>query len=73
MFKQEDLTQQLGDGFTNKVIERIHNFAFMTPGIIQQLAHDALNEEWGADLYALEKYLAVHIPWSIEQGKCIYT
>lgn len=28
---------------------------------------EALSEEWGRDLYVLEKYLAVHIAWSVEQ------
>lgn len=69
MFEQEALLGQLGDGLTNKVVERLHGFAYITPGIVQQLAREALNEEWGRNNYALEKYLAVHIPWSIEQGK----
>ncbi|WP_082674472.1 DUF3825 domain-containing protein [Thiohalocapsa sp. ML1] len=29
----------------------------------------SLSEEWGTNNYVLEKYLAVHIPWAIEQGK----
>lgn len=69
MFEQSELIQQLGDGFTNKVVDRLHQFVYMTPVVVQQLAQDALNEEWGVNFYALEKYLAVHIPWSIEQGR----
>ncbi len=69
MFEQETLISQLGDGLTNRVIERLHQFAFMTPAVIEKLANDALTEEWGNNRFALEKYLAVHIPWSIEQSK----
>ncbi|NTV67043.1 MAG: DUF3825 domain-containing protein [Chlorobaculum sp.] len=69
MFAQEELLAQLGDGYTNKVVERLRNFAYLPTGIVHQLAKDALTEEWGINEYALEKYLAVHIPWSIEQGK----
>jgi len=71
MFEQTDLLAQLGEGLTNKVVERLHNFAYVPAGIVEQLAQDALNEEWGSNCYALEKYLAVHISWAIEQ--CAYT
>ena len=73
MFKQDQLLEQLGDGATNRVVERLHRFAYMTPNVVHQLAQDALNEEWGNNLYVLEKYLAVHVPWSIEQNKYTYS
>src|SRR6266496_1713995 len=69
MFEKEDLLEQLGDGYTNRVVERIRRFAFFPYTVLQSLARDALNEEWGNNLFVLEKYLAVHIPWSIEQGR----
>ena len=63
------MLEQLGDGYTNRVVERIRRFAFFPYSVLQSLARDALNEEWGKNLFVLEKYLAVHIPWSIEQGR----
>ncbi len=69
MFEQETLVGQLGNGLTNRVVERLHQFAYIPPNLLEQLASDALNEEWGNNFYALEKYLAVHIAWAIEQGK----
>jgi hypothetical protein len=69
MFEQQTLIEKMGEGLTNEVVKRFHAFAYMKPGIVQKLAKEALNEEWGNNLFALDKYLAVHIPWSIEQGK----
>jgi len=36
---------------------------------LENLARAALSENWGNDLYVLEKYLAVHVAWSIEQDR----
>lgn len=33
------------------------------------LSRTALSENWGNDNYVLEKYLAVHVAWSIEQDR----
>jgi hypothetical protein len=69
MFEQEELIEQLGSSYTRKVVERFHRFAFVPLHIIDQLAGDALHEEWGQNNFVLKKYLAVHVPWSIEQGR----
>lgn len=73
MTEKETLLAQLGDAYTNKVVDRIHRFAYFPPKILQGLAHEALNEEWGAELFALRKYLAVHIPWSIAEGRYTFS
>lgn len=69
MFEQRELLGQLGDNKTNLVVDRINSFASIPNGILNSLAQDALKEEWGHNLYVLKKYLAVHIAWSIEQGR----
>jgi hypothetical protein len=69
MIEKEELLEQLGDGYTNKVVDRLHSFAYIPPHLLASLAKEALNEEWGRNNYALEKYLAIHIPWAIEQGR----
>ena len=68
MVTQSDLLSQLGNPATPKTVERLNRFAYLPVSIIDRLAHDALTEEWGADYFALKKYLAVHVGWSIEQG-----
>ena len=68
MTTKEELLEQLGSGYTNKVVNRLHQLIHIRDGFLQKLAKDALTEDWGADNFALEKYLAVQIPWSIEQG-----
>ncbi|NOT62697.1 MAG: DUF3825 domain-containing protein [Acidobacteria bacterium] len=73
MFEQEKLLEQLGDPYTSKVVERLHRFAYIPPVIIESLAREALNEHWGRDNYALMKYLAVHIAWSIENGRYTFS
>lgn len=69
MFEQEQLLEQLGERYTNRVVDRLHRFAYMPPAILESLARDALNEHWGNRNFVLSKYLAVHIAWSIEQGR----
>jgi hypothetical protein len=69
MVTKEELLEQLGSPLTNRVVDRLHRLIFIPPEVLGQLAREALNEEWGNDNYALEKYLAVQIPWSIEQGQ----
>src|SRR5262245_52776821 len=68
MVSQSELLSQLGNPATPKTVDRLHRFAYLPVSIIERLAHDALTEEWGADFFALKKYLAVHVGWSIEQG-----
>lgn len=75
MFEHGQLLQQLGDPDTNEPVERFRKFAFYRPEILESIAGSdkskgaALSEVWGASNYVLKKYLAVHIAWSIEQGK----
>lgn len=73
MFEQETLLQQLGNPNTTKVVERLRNFAYMRPAVLENLSRQAFTENWGPREFALEKYLAVHIPWSIEQGRYTYS
>ncbi|MBI3005300.1 MAG: DUF3825 domain-containing protein [Ignavibacteriales bacterium] len=69
MFEQQELLEQLGSPYTNRVVDRLHRFAVIPPQILTSLATQALTEHWGNDNYVLEKYLSVHIPWSIEQNR----
>ncbi len=69
MVDRDELLEQLGDPLTNKVVERLHRFAVIPPKILDSLAAEALNEHWGERHFVLEKYLAVHIAWSIEQAR----
>lgn len=68
MFDKDEMLDQLGSPKTNHVVDRIRGFAHLPEPLLQNLAGEALNERWGANLFVLEKYLAVHVPWSIEQG-----
>lgn len=68
-FQRDELLTALGDPYTNEVVARLRRFAHIPQGIFTTLSRDALSENWGADNYALEKYLAVHLAWSIEQQK----
>lgn len=69
MFEQAELLQSLGDPYTNKVVERLHRFAYMPNTLIEEIAEEALTQNWGNNCFALKKYLAVNIAWSIEQGR----
>ena len=69
MFEQAQLLEQLGPSATQRVVERLHHFAIIPDGRLEQLATDALSENWGQNRFVLEKYLAVHVAWSIEQGR----
>ncbi|MEW5823475.1 MAG: DUF3825 domain-containing protein [Pseudomonadota bacterium] len=68
-FQREDLLAALGEPFTNEVVARLRRLAHIPQGIFTELSEAALSENWGTDNYVLEKYLAVHIAWSIEQGR----
>lgn len=67
MVTKDRLLKILDTPFTNRVVSRLHNLMFVPSEVLEELAKIALKEEWGKDLYALEKYLAVQIAWSIEQ------
>lgn len=68
MFNQEELLAALGDPYTNQVVPRFHRFAFISDSLLHLLEKQALSEVWGPKNYVLEKYLAVQVPWGIEQG-----
>lgn len=67
-FERDELLNALGDAYTNRLVERLHRFCFIPHAVLEKLSREALSEEWGRSLYVLEKYLAVHIAWSVEQG-----
>ncbi len=69
MFDQAKLVEQLGSSYTNRVVDRFRGFAYISPSSIEKLQNEVLNEEWGKGSFVLEKYLAIHVAWSIEQGK----
>lgn len=68
-FQREELLTALGDSFTNEVVARLRRLAHIPQSIFTSLSSAALSENWGNDNYVLEKYLAVYIAWSIEQGR----
>lgn len=68
MFEQAKMLSELGEARTNQVVQRFQQFAFLPNAVIESLAEQALSEQWGANNYVLKKYLAVHVPWAIEQG-----
>ncbi len=65
----EEMLAALGDSFTNEVVARLRRLAHIPVPQLTALKNAALSEVWGTDEYALEKYLAVHIAWSIEQQR----
>jgi hypothetical protein len=69
MVSQAELLSQLGNPATPKTVDRLYRFAFLPISTIERLAQDALSEEWGREFFALKKYLAVHVAWSIEQSQ----
>jgi hypothetical protein len=68
-FDAQKLLEQLGPSQVTHVTDRLKRFAWIDPGHLERLAKEALAEEWGPDRYALFKYLAIHVGWSIEQGR----
>lgn len=68
MTNRDELLAQLGDLETNELVRVFHQFAYVPDGTLDRLAQAALSEQWGRGNYVLEKYLAVHVPWSIQQG-----
>jgi Domain of unknown function (DUF3825) len=66
---RDALLSNLGSPYTNQVVERFHRFAYVPTKVLEKLAAQSLNEEWGKKSFVLQKYLAVHVPWSIEQER----
>lgn len=66
---KEELVAALGSEYTNEVVARLRRLAHIPRVHLDALARAALNENWGSESYVLEKYLAVHIAWSIEQDR----
>ena len=67
---QEELLRDLGPGDRADVVARFHDFASVPQQRLEDLAqHHALQEDWGRELYVLRKYLAVHVPWAVEQAR----
>lgn len=69
MVTKDELLEQLGSPYTKDVVSRLHRFAYVPDNVIEKLAHEALSEHWGRGNFALRKYLAVHVPWALEQGR----
>ena len=66
---QEELIDAPGTPYTNHAVGRLRTLAHIPYAHLQTLATTALIENWGNSLYVLEKYLAVHTAWSIEQQR----
>lgn len=66
-YTHEELLEALGPATTPQVVDRFRRLAFVHNSNLSNIAAAALNEAWGSNLYALEKYLAVQVAWSIEQ------
>jgi hypothetical protein len=69
MMTQEQLLEQIGSPYTANVVARLHRFAYVPEALIEKLAREALAEHWGNESFVLRRYLAVHFPWAIEQGR----
>lgn len=65
----EEMIEALGTPYTNQAVGRLRALAHIPRAHLESLAATALNENWGNNLYVLEKYLAVHIAWSLEQRR----
>lgn len=64
---KEEILAALGTSLTNEVVARLRRAAHVPRALLEDLHRSALSENWGNDLYVLEKYLSVHFAWSIEQ------
>ena len=67
LLSHDDLVNYLGEPYTNEVVARFRRLAHVPSALLTALGRSALSEVWGTENYALEKYLAVHVAWSIEQ------
>ena len=66
-FTREELIEALGDGYTTQVVQRLRRLAHIPAELLAQLGRSVLTENWGNKNYVLEKYLAVHLSWCVEQ------
>lgn len=64
---KDEIQGALGTPLTNEVVARLRRTVHVPRPLLETLQRSALSENWGNDLYVLEKYLAVHFAWSIEQ------
>lgn len=67
--QKKELLSALGSAITNEVVARLRRLAHIPAKLLEDLGQAALSENWGNDNYVLEKYLAVHLAWSIEQDR----
>jgi hypothetical protein len=68
-FAKDELLSAVGGAATNQVVHRLRCLAHISDARLSDLSRVALSENWGNDDYVLEKYLAVHIAWSIERQR----
>lgn len=73
MVSKEEILEWMGTSLTPRVTERLQRMAYIPDTVMQTLASECLNENWGADLFVLEKYLSVHVGWSVEQSRFTVT
>lgn len=66
---REEFLAALGTPNTNQAVGRFKALGHIPHLQLETLSKAALNENWRNDLYVLEKYLAVHVAWSIEQNR----
>ena len=66
-FEQETLLDHLEAPSDTTVVERFRRFAFIPDEVVNGLSELALSEIWGENNFVLTKYLAVQVPWAIEQ------
>jgi hypothetical protein len=67
--QKEEMLSALGSPLTNAVVDRLRHLVHIPEMRLADLSRAALSETWGNGLYVLEKYLAVHIAWGIEQDR----
>ena len=67
----ETLANQFGRGRRGEV-QNLHAFAWIPDEKLKMLADVALDEDWGNNHFALEKYLAEHVPLSVEQERYVW-
>jgi len=70
-FEKEKLIENLGSPHTNRVVQRFRNFCYVPQRVIDDLAEESMGENWGGENFVMEKYLAVHVPWSINQRRFV--
>jgi hypothetical protein len=65
----DDLKEPWGSPYVARTVQRLHRFAYIPRQRLDDLAAAALAENWGANHFALEKYIAVLVWWSLEQER----